>query len=51
VYLSKLSGKLIYLDVSMLSAMCSSDLIATLRGGLLPPVDQGRLCVWLVLAS
>ena len=31
--ISKLSGKLMYHDVSMLSAMCSSDLIVTLHGG------------------
>jgi len=42
MYLSKLSGKLIYLDVSLLTATCSSDLIATLRGGPYTAVTQLR---------
>ena len=42
MYLSKHSGELIYLDVSMLTAMCSSDLIAILRGGPYSAVTQLR---------
>jgi len=42
MYLSKLSGKLIHLDVSVLTAMCSSDLIAILRGGPYCAVTQLR---------
>jgi len=41
-YLSKLSGELIYLDVSVLTVTCSSDLIATLRGGPYSAVTQLR---------
>jgi len=42
MYLSKLSGKLIHLDVSLLTVMRSSDLTAILYGGPYSAVTQLR---------